>query len=254
MTSMSNVAASEWLKLRTIPLHYILVSVGAAFVMVIVVLVAALNGDPEFFFSEDLANLVGVTSVVAALSVSVVSVLAITGEFAHNTIRPTLAAVPDRSRAFLGKGLVLAAVAAAAGAMTAWVPYLVGLVIFNVRGADIGISGDDGSLAILVGLPFFFVLLALFGYGLGLLLRSLPGALAIVILWPLLVEGIIASVLNVAGVDEPLQFLPYQSSFALVTADTDDFFYGRVGGGVFFGLVVLVLIAGGIVVNSRRDV
>ena len=59
-------------------------------------------------------------------------------------------------------------------------------------------------------------LLALFGYGLGLLLRNGPGAVSIIILWPLLIEGILSGVLSVAGVEDPERFMPYGSAFALV--------------------------------------
>lgn len=254
MTSISNVASSEWLKLRTIPLHYVLWAIGGCFVAVITLLVAALNGAPRFFGSDELATLVGGTGVVAALAVGVVSILAITGEFAHGTIRPALVAVPSRPRFFATKAGVIALVALVLGAVIAWVSYVLGLVVFNGRGADIGLSTDDGSVAVMIGLPIFFVLLSMFGYGLGLLMRNAPGAIAVLILWPLLVENIIGGVLTVSGVDEPTQYLPYQSSFALIVADTEGLYHGRIAGGLFFAVVVAALVALGIFVNNRRDV
>lgn len=251
---MTALLRSEWLKLRTIPLHLVLWGIAAGFVFVITILVAVLNGEPRFFLSSDLGDLVGGTSIVAGLLVSVVSALAITSEFAHGTIRPTLAATPARTKVFVAKALLLAAVALVIGFVILWVSYLSGLLVFNVRDGDIGISGDDGTLAVLLGAPVLFVLLALFGYGLGLLLRSSPAAVSIAILWPLLVETVLAGVLAVSGVDDPVRYLPYQSAFALAVTDPDDLVNGRIGGGVFFGVVVVALVAIGIAVNNRRDV
>jgi ABC-2 type transport system permease protein len=250
---MNNLLRSEWIKLRTVPLHIILWCIAGGFVFVITVLVAVLTGDPRFFLSSDLANLVGGTSIVAGLLVSVVSALAITSEFAHGTIRPTLVATPSRSKVWTAKGILLLAVGMAIGAVVVWVSYVVGMVILNLRDADVGISGDDGSLAVLVGAPFLFGILAMFGYGLGLLLRNSPAAVAIAILWPLLIETVLGGVLSVAGIDDPVRYLPYQSAFALAVADPEGLVNGRVGGGFFFAAVVAVLLAVAVVVNNRRD-
>lgn len=251
---MNNLLRSEWIKLRTVPLHIILWCIAGGFVFVITVLVAVLTGNPSIFLASDLANLVGGTSIVAGLLVSVVSALAITSEFAHGTIRPTLVATPARTRVWGAKGLLLLAVGMVIGAVVVWFSYLIGMVILNMRDADIGISGDDGTLAVLAGVPFLFGILAMFGYGLGLLFRNSPAAVAIAILWPLLVETVLGGVLSVAGVDDPVRYLPYQSAFALAVADPDELVNGRIGGGIFFAVVVAVLVAVAVIVNNRRDV
>ena len=251
---MRNTISSEWLKLRTVTLNVVLLGIGAGFVVVITLLVATLNGDPGDFSGSELAGIVGGTSVVTGFVVSVIAALSITSEFAHGTIRPTLAATPDRTRVFLAKAVVLSALGFVTGIVVAWGSYLIGLVVLNLRGADVGVSGGDGSLAVLLGVPFFFTILAMFGYGLGLLLRNTPAAVAVAILWPLLVETIIRGVLALAGVDEPDYFLPYQSGFALVSPDDAFQGYGRVGGGIFFAVVVAALVAVAVAINTRRDV
>jgi ABC-2 type transport system permease protein len=251
---VNNLLRSEWIKLRTVPLHIILWCIAGGFVFVITVLVGVLTGSPRFFSAADLANLVGGTSIVAGLLVSVVSALAITSEFAHGTIRPTLAATPDRTKVWGAKAILLLVTGVLIGVIVVWASYLVGMVILNMRDGDIGISGDDGSLAVLVGTPFLFGILAMFGYGLGLLLRNSPAAVSIAILWPLLIETVLGGVLSIAGVDDPVRYLPYQSAFALAVAEPDDLVNGRVGGGLFFAVVVAVLVAVAVVINNRRDV
>lgn len=251
---MKNTISSEWLKLRTVNLNVVLVAIAAGFVLIVTLLVALLNSGPEEFDGGDLAGLVGGTSVVSGFVLSVVAALSITSEFAHDTIRPTLAATPDRTRLFVAKAIVLSIVGFVVGLAVAVGSFLIGLVVLNSRGASVGISGDDGSLAVLIGIPIFFTILTMFGYGLGLLIRSTPAAVAIAILWPLLVETILRGVLSVAGVDEPDHFLPYQSGFALVAPEDSFEGWGRVGGGVFFAVTVGVLVTLAVVVNTRRDV
>jgi hypothetical protein len=76
---------------------------------------------------------------------------------------------------------------------------------------------------------------------------------AIVILWPLLIESLLAGLLTAAGIDRAERFLPYVSgiNMALPTSDIDGF--GRVGGGLFFAAVVAAVGILGTVVTLRRD-
>ena len=50
--------------------------------------------------------------------------------------------------------------------------------------------------------------LTLLGYGLGLLIRNTPATICILLLWPLIAEGLIAGLLSVAGAEECARFLP----------------------------------------------
>lgn len=256
---MTDLIRSELFKLRTLRMNFVLVILGFVFVVVIVGLVgifAEIDGfqSPD---SAEVAEIVGVTAILPGLLMSVIGVLAISSEFGHGTIRPTLVATPSRSKVFLAKALVLAVLAFIWAFVVGVAGYLVGYVLLSARDAEsLTLFDRDGTLSVLfVGLPILFVLLTLFGYGLGLLIRNSPAAVTLAILWPILIETIIGTALALGGVDEPGKFLPYQSSLALVsTGDADGFAYGRVGGGVFFGIVVVVLVAAAVFVNNRRDV
>ena len=253
---MIDLARSEFFKLRTVRLNVVLPLVGVAFVVVVIALVGVFtNLDDTTTTSGDLATIVGVASVLAGLLISVIGVLSISSEFAHGTIRPTLAATPNRTEVFGVKALVLLVVAAIVGLVTAIGSYLVGYAILTARGAeDLTLFASDGTCAVMIGIPLLFMMLTMFGFGLGLLVRSSPAAVAVAILWPILIENVIAIPLALSGVDEPIRYLPYQSALALTSADTDGFPNGRVGGGLYFGLVVIVLVAVAIFVNRRRDV
>jgi len=249
-----NLLRSEFFKLRTVRLN-IWLPFGAVIGLVVIVgLVGLLTSDPRFFDGRDLMGVIGGFSVLVAMMIGVGTSLGITSEFAHNTIRPTLAATPNRSMVFLAKAIVSVLFGLAVSTVAVVLSYLVGSSLANARDANVGLSGDDGTLATFFGVIVFGGLLALFGYGVGLLLRNAAAAVSIIILWPLLIENIVAGVLSVAGVDEPQRFLPYTSAFALVIPDEDNAPGGRIYGAVFFGLVTLALVIIGAVVNNRRDV
>ncbi len=254
---MTDLLRSEWLKLRTLRVNFVLLLLGLAFVVVVTGLIAAFVPlDDASVTSAEVTEIVGISSILAGLLMSVVGVLAITSEFGHGTIRPTLVATPARTKVFVAKALVLAALAAVTAVVIGVAGYTVGYALLSARDSD-GLSflDGDGTMTVLfVGLPILFVLLTLFGYGLGLLIRLSPVAVTLVVLWPILIESIIGTAMALAGVDDPGRFLPYSAALVLVSPEGDGFSYSRVGGGVFFGLVVAVLVAVAIVVNDKRDV
>lgn len=255
---MIDLLRSEWFKLRTLRLNYVLLLIGFAFVAVITTLVgifAELNSFTTMR-SSDIAEIVGGTSILAGLLISVIGVLAISSEFGHGTIRPTLVATPTRPKVFVAKAIVLAVLAFVSALVVGLGSYLIGYVLLSARGAEgLSLFDSDGTLTVLlIGLPSLFVLLTMFGYGLGLLIRNSAAAVTLAILWPILIETIIGTALAVGGVDEPGKFLPYQSALALVAPDDEGFAYSRVGGGLFFGAVVLVLLVVAVLSNNSRDV
>jgi ABC-2 type transport system permease protein len=255
---MSNLLRSEWIKIRTLRLNWILPLIGFAFVVVITGLIA-LFGEIDGFTtieSGEIAEIVGVSAILPGLLISVIGVLAISSEFGYGTIRPTLVATPNRTKVFLAKAMILAVIGFMSGLVIGLVGYILGFVILSARGAEgLTFLDSDGTIGMLfLGLPVLFTLLALFGYGLGMLIRISAAAVSVAILWPILIETIIAVALSAASVEDPQKFLPYQSALALVSTNPDDFANGKLGGGLFFAAVVAVLIAIASVVNNGRDV
>ncbi|NND73847.1 MAG: ABC transporter permease subunit [Ilumatobacter sp.] len=250
---MINLLRSEVLKFRTVRLHVWLTIGAVGLLLVVVGLVGMLSSEPRRTRPDDLMSLIGGFSVLIAMTVGVLAALGITSEFSHNTIRPTLAATPQRTTVFVAKAVLSTVYGLVVGAVAVVAAYLLGSLLLSARGASVGLSGDDGSLAAFLGVPILCALLALFGYGLGLLLRNSPAAVSLIILWPLLLESILNGVLSVAGVDEPTRLLPYTSAFALVIPNPSDAPGGRIYGGVYFGMFALLITVIGIAVNNRRD-
>jgi ABC-2 type transport system permease protein len=203
---------------------------------------------------SDVAGLVTATSVVTALLLGVVGAVSISAEFAYGTIRPTFAATPRRMRVLVAKAIVIAVFAAVAEALVVVLCYLLASSIATSRGASLSLGDQPEARAGLIGIVIFAVIVSLLGFGFGMVIRNTPAAVAILILWPLIVENIIRVILSAAGVDNPQKFLPYTSGFGLgnpdpATSET----LGRVAGGLYFAAVTAAVAAIGAIITARRD-
>jgi ABC-2 type transport system permease protein len=245
---------SEWIKLRTVRMNAVLMVIAVAFPLVITGLTAALI-DPDNFDAEDLVGLVTGTSVVSGMLLGVIGAAGITSEFGFGTIRPTFAATPSRSRVIIAKAIVTVVVGAAVQAVMVIVCFGVGAVLLNGRGGDVSLSGAGDARWAMVGIVCFAGIVSLLGLGLGLLIRSTPAAVSVLILWPLVVETLIATLFVVAGWEDALKWMPYQAGFNLGNPDagsTSDTL-GRWTGGLYFLAVVLTVTAIGAWSTSKRD-
>ena len=170
---MIDAIRSEWIKVSTIPVTWVLALSAVAFPLVIIVLTAIFSENPPD--GGELTELVTLPTVVSAMLLAVVSSLSITNEFSHGTIRPTFAAMPRPHATPAGE------------ADRAGHHRLRGhggdrrrRLDRRLRVADGTQSLDeDGVKASLVGVVLLAVGLALLGYGLGLLIRNSAAAICL---------------------------------------------------------------------------
>jgi ABC-2 type transport system permease protein len=128
--------------------------------------------------------------------------------------------------------------------------------IASSRDVSFDLDDSPSGTAPMIGVVAFAAIVALLGYGLGLLVRNTPVAVAILILWPLVGESLIGGVLAAAGVDEPFKWMPYQSGIGMGNPDLGNDGneqLGRVASGLYFLGVTSVVAALGAWVTSRRD-
>ena len=250
---MISTIRSEWIKLRTVRMNLVLFILAVAFPVIVSVLVTSLASINDLKVS-DVAGLVTGSSVVTALLLGVVGAVSISGEFAHGTIRPTFAATPQRMRVLVAKAIVAAVFAAVAEALVVIFCFAVSSAIASSRGASLSLTGQTEAKAALIGIVVFAVIVSLLGFGIGMVIRNTPAAVAVLILWPLVVENIILAILSAAGVHNPQKFLPYISGFGLgnPNAATSDSL-SRVNGGLYFAAVTTVVAFMGAVITARRD-
>jgi ABC-2 type transport system permease protein len=250
---MINTIRSEWIKLRTVRMNFVLFILAVAFPVVVSVLVASLASINDLKIS-DVVGLVTGTSVVTALLLGVVGAVSISAEFAHGTIRPTFAATPKRMRVLASKAIVTALFAAVAEALVVVFCYAVSSAIASSRGATLSMNNQPEARAALIGIVIFAVIVSPLGFGIGMVIRNTPAAVAVLILWPLVVENIIMAILSAAGVHNPQKFLPYISGFGLgnPNAPTSESL-SRVAGGLYFAAVTAVVAMAGALITARRD-
>jgi ABC-2 type transport system permease protein len=179
--------AAEILKMRTTRTFFALV--GSAFALTLLVSIAG-SVAPSFDSSDHPGLDVLGGGSFAQIFALVIGLLAVTTEFRHGTITPTLLAVPDRARLVLAKlgagfliGLVLGVVCVGVGSA-------IGLGVLKIR--DIPTLTDTSDLVAAIGGGILCsVLFCGIGVGLGAIIRNQVGAIIGVILWMLLVEPLL---------------------------------------------------------------
>jgi ABC-2 type transport system permease protein len=137
----------------------------------------------------------------------VMAALAVTTEYRFGTIRTSFQAVPQRTTLLLGKTAVVAALAAMVGLITSFGAWGIGYLFAS--NADLAI--DTGAeWRLLAGQGPVFALSAVIAVAVGILIRQSAGAIAILILWPLLVENLFNLIPRVG--DDLSQWSPFQNA------------------------------------------
>ncbi len=245
--------SSEWIKLRTVRIHWALAALAVLFPLVIATLVAMFSGDLALIGPDDLASLISGTGVISAMLLGAVAAISLTSEFSFGTIRPTYAATPARHRVMLSKLLVSTGVTIIVISATIVLSWASAAAILSSRGADPGLPGDDGSATVLLSLVVVAVLLTWFATALGLLIRNSPATISLFLLWPLVAEGILAVMLLLIGNEGLVRWLPYQAAFGTLSSSPDPEGLGRPLAWIWFGGISLGLLALGMFADRRRD-
>ncbi len=251
---MINTLNSEWIKLRTVLVHWVLAIIAVAFPIIVVVLVAIFGTFDSSFESSELSGLIVGVTIVSAMLFGAMSAISITSEYGHSTIRPTYAATPNRMRV-IGSKLILNTVAVgAAVALAVAISWVAASLILSARDASISI-GDDEVIAPLISVIVLAMSVTWFGLGLGLIIRNSPATITILLLWPLLIEGLLGFVLSLIGWDDASKWMPYQAAInaAAESEDSGLDMLGRPMGLIYFAAVSLALVVIGAALDQRRD-
>jgi ABC-2 type transport system permease protein len=245
---VTRLVTAELFKLRTTRTFYGLTGGAIALVLVIAVLGAAL-GDfkHESEPLQSLANIGGLSQVFAL----VLGILAVTNEFRHGTITPTLLAVPGRPRLIAAKLIAAAAIGLALGLVCIGLVVAVALAIFSTRGIDSGASGSD-VVRYIVGGGVSTALNAALGVGLGAIVRNQVGAVVGVLVWGFVLEPLIGLIPGLKDI-VPKYGLDGVANAVAGTA-TESGHPGQVTAGLLFAAYCAIAVAIGIAVVRRRDV
>jgi ABC-2 type transport system permease protein len=243
---------SEFIKLRTLRSTLTATIVLIIFPVAVTVLSAMFAKNPdETMVIKVLVN----TGIVSLLLCGVLGVFAIAQEYSQGTIRITFAATPMRMKVFAAKALVISLWVAVSVAVLEGVGLIGANYALHSRGFDFGVMyqatpGIDSAWQVLFAFGAVCILFALVGFALGALLRSSPGAIATLILVPLLVEGIVTGLLIAAFDIDISRRTPFTAAIRAVQVVPDAARWGLVG---YFSIWCLVITVIAALLMKRRD-
>ena len=196
---MSRALSSELLKLRTTRTFFALVLSAVLLVGAISALASSLATfeDANVWPGEDL---VGIT-FFGPLFALVLGVLAVSTEFRHGTITPTLLAVPSRSRVIAAKIVAHLLAGFVLGLLVMVLNLALVEGILSVRDIESGTSMGE-ALRWTAGVSVTAGLLAALGVGVGAIVRNQVGALVGALAWIFIVEPLLTII---PGVDDLLE-------------------------------------------------
>jgi ABC-2 type transport system permease protein len=214
---MGRTLRSELLKLRT-------TRTSRAFLLATVVLVAAavaqgaaVAGDgaaPPLDAPELQAALLG-AGRLAGLLAAFLGSIAMSGEYRHGTIVPTLLATPRRGRVVAAAALANLLAGAALGLAATFTAALGTAAVLAASGTALTVPAADAAAAG-AGTVAWAALAALLGFGVGAVARNQPLAVALVAVLLLGLDQVLA-----AGLPELARWLPRRLGVALAAGRLD---------------------------------
>lgn len=245
---MTRLLGAELFKLRTTRTFYGLTG-GCIALVLLITLLASLLGKPGPN-EPVMRNLMGLAGLAQAFAL-VLGVLAITTEFRHGTITPTLLVVPRRTRLLLAK---LGASALTGVVLGLVVTIAVALIVAGITSArDIDDNATTSQvLHMVAGGTLAVGLFALIGLGLGAIVRNQVGAIIGALVYMLIVEPL-SNLIPTFG-DWVAKYGLGGTSGALSQTSGGDNVLAQVPGGLLLAAYAAILLAIGIVLVNRRDV
>lgn len=209
------------------------------------------DANNPFILTPDVS--VSGVSGFGVLVVMIMAALAVTTEYRFGVIRATFQAVPNRSMVLAAKTTVVAVLA---GVLIAVVTFGAYFLAKSIAGEgpmiDMALS-DAATWRALYGTVIYAVLAAILAVAVGALLRQSAGAIAVLVLWPLVIEPLVGVFGNVGHKIQA--FLPFQNMghFTSMQSTSVDFHWGPWGGLVYFAAFVAIVVALSVVVVNKRD-
>jgi ABC-2 type transport system permease protein len=171
----------------------------------------------------------------------ILSALTVTNEYRSGLIRTTFMAVPNRTLVLAAKAIVAAAFSSFYAAVMA--------------AASIAVAGSHLDWRLVGAIALYGALAAVLGVGVGALVRASAGAVALLLLWPLVAEPLLGNMPNISTDVGP--YLPFGNAFRFIDVAWLYPYYampwGPIGSIVYFAGVVAVVFVAALVTVNKRD-
>jgi hypothetical protein len=190
--SFSDALLSEWTKIRTLRSTFFTLAATVAFVVGLGALISYESsvhyGPGNGPWDPTSTSLSGL--VIGQLTIAVLGVLAMTGEYSTGMVRTSLAAVPRRGRLLAAKAAVFGAVALATGELVSWVAFFVGQLLISGHQPTASLSQPDVARAVIGG-GLYIALIGLMAVAAGTILRYTAAAITAVIAVLFVLPGVL---------------------------------------------------------------
>jgi hypothetical protein len=170
-------------------------------------------------------------------------------------VRTTFMATPDRTLVLASKAVVAALFSAVyAGVMTVAAMLVAQLIAPPLVGAQWSFV-EPGTWRLVGAIALYAALTAVLGVGVAALLRHSAGAVAVLLLWPMMVEPILANLPSTASNVGP--YLPFANIFRFLDVQwlypATAMPWGQAGCLCYFTSIVAAVFAAAAIVVNRRD-
>jgi ABC-2 type transport system permease protein len=184
--------------------------------------------------------------------------LAVTTEYRFSTIRATFLAVPNRTSALIAKTVVVAFIAGVLGEIIAFGS--VGIAKVLSPASDLAITTADQWRHV-AGVGLLYGIGAIIAIAVGILVRQTAGAVAILLVWNMLLEGLIGIIPKV-GV-KIQAWLPFMNANHFLQLGGEnpaeqagagvDFKFSQWGSLAYFAGIAIAMLVVALIVAKRRD-
>lgn len=246
---MSHAIRSELLKLRTTRTFLgIVIATLGLIALIVGVASATAPYDPQDVPGIDLLSTAGLAQPFALM----LGILAVSTEFRHGTITPTLLATPDRVRLMVAKLTAHGAAGVVLGVVGYGLAALLATLILPLRSIPTELALGDGLEMALGGIACVALLAAL-GVGIGTVVRNQVGAVIGGLAWLFMIEPLLSAIPTVGPWIED-----YGLGGAMGALSQDPLGGGAAISQLAGGLLLLgyaaLFAAAGVVLLRRRDV
>ncbi|MER5729557.1 ABC transporter permease [Streptomyces sp. NPDC002138] len=239
------VLHSEWIKIRSLRgTLWALVSILGATVGIQALASATIGPSEADGAGSDPLRLAFYGVSFGQIAAITFGVKAFASEFHHGALRVSLGAVPNRTRFYLSKVVVIGGFALVAGQLTGFVTFVAGQALMGDRGLGLD---SPGALRAVIGSGVYLTLMVLFAAGLTAVLRGGTAVLSLLIPFILLVSFVIGDHASGLG-----QYLPDRAGQLVLSGRPQGDLGPWAGLGVTALWAVAALVGGWIAVR-RRD-
>ncbi|WP_127782938.1 hypothetical protein [Rhodococcus sp. X156] len=208
------------------------------------------RGDvPQDVPDYDLTLVLTGASGMGMYVIMIMAALSITTEYRFGVIRTTFQAAPRRWQVLAAKAGFLGVIGLVLGEIFAFGSVALARLLNSTA---LPVSSEE-DWRLVAGTGVIYGLSAVLAVAVGALLRQSAGAIALLLLWPLLVEGLVTLIPKVG--DDIGEWMPFANANHFLTDGfvTGDYPLSPWGSLVYFVLFVAVVFAAAVAVVSRRD-